>query len=595
MAVLQKSAPEHFASDNSVLLLCGLRDGVLLTFDLKTTDEISLNLRDSAKLGETVVTVTIDSQETNRCMVTCEKEICYYEFQSNQYIEIIMRRIYLTDKNDASLHGITVDALSRIQLQPHVVIAGYSNSILCVSRNELIIAELDKMPRTIPRHISINGTPRRIIFSPRLRLLVVATAQHEREHSFINGKPHYKLTTRASLALIDPDKEYLAPYIDRFEPYELTNSSGKAGLGHAGETIFALTEWDYYTGGKRFSFLLIGTGEIKPQNTTPCNRVIFYQTKREPEGGITLSQRYVLNFANPVCSIAVYNPSTLLFGHGDYLSIRQMNFDTKKFEIIDEYKLQSNVLHISVKNRKIYCSTKNNSLNSYKFENGRLTSYFGDEIDRHSLHHLALPGSNIALLADTDCTLVGLWQPNSPRNESSTTTVFQAELESSITRLRSASVMPTWRSRNPLSQAACSGGPMIIGSSIDGSFYGITLLPESTWRLLKFISNLAVRSRRICPIGTIGNPRLHIEPLIKPKTLMHVNGDILRCVLHLGPEWLEQLLMEDPDPAMSDFLNAEMRFIRFREIVRELFGQEIVGNEVPLAFAFLESLLQPIF
>ena len=136
----------------------------------------------------------------------------------------------------------------------------------------------------------------------------------------------------------------------------------------------------------------------------------------------------------------------------------------------------------------------------------------------------------------------------------------------------------------------------LLGSSADGTFYQFSILHEATWRLLRFIQNLAVRNRLVCPFQYLNPPRKHVEPSTTRKQYMHVDGDILTRLLNLGGASLLQHMLErnpDPDNRSLDYETAAARYERFRELVHDVVGEE--GSEDPLhgAIDTIRALLVP--
>jgi hypothetical protein len=75
---------------------------------------------------------------------------------------------------------------------------------------QIIIAVVDDIPRVVPRHFSVEGTPRRVMYSPSLNALIVGvskvpkTSSGEALHTARGGAQ--PKSDRASLHFIDPNR-----------------------------------------------------------------------------------------------------------------------------------------------------------------------------------------------------------------------------------------------------------------------------------------------------------------------------------------------------------------------------------------------------
>lgn len=177
-----------------------------------------------------------------------------------------------------------------------------------------------------------------------------------------------------------------------------------------------------------------------------------------------------------------------------------------------------------------------------------------DEVARNGFHHFQLL-RGFFLATDKQLGIVGLWQPprDSPspplilqnphsdlfadrRNVESLVTVVEAELTSSISRIRQGNIRPPWYLDGAPPGARISGKDL-IASGIDGSMFHLTLLEENALRLLRYIQDL-YRSR-----ASIGRYSIHdTKNGERDPRMGHVDGDILATVLKLGGGWLREAL-----------------------------------------------------
>ncbi|KAI9831765.1 MAG: hypothetical protein M1819_004662 [Sarea resinae] len=214
----------------------------------------------------------------------------------------------------------------------------------------------------------------------------------------------------------------------------------------------------------------------------------------------------------------------------------------------------------------------------------------GDEIARAGLHHLVLPQMNVTLASDKACCVAGLWQPSRPRRQLSAPTIFEAELPHSIARLRRGSIRPPWRSLPDQFPGVLDND--ILGTSADGSVYEFTLVSEPTWRLLRFIQNMAVRNSKVCPFAHSSRTRRHIEPQSGKPQSFHIDGDILARLLNLGQDELRRMLELEPrsESKYVDFDSSEARCERFAELTGLALGEKF-EDPVGAAMDYISYLL----
>lgn len=295
----------------------------------------------------------------------------------------------------------------------------------------------------------------------------------------------------------------------------------------------------------------------------------------------------------------------MIYCCGNELILQTLRLPDKKWLRPIKHTLGSPSIHISVAGLFVYVTTARHSLTILKFENEELRPQFSDRVARDGMHHLVIQDPSVTLVSDKACSVIGLWQPprESPvhvlglaerclerRTESSATTLFEAILPKSITRLRSGALSSTWRS-SPTTQCET-----VLGSSADGTFYQFLILPETSWRLLRFIKNLALRNRLICPFQHSNPPRKHLEPSTSKKHYMHIDGDILLRLVDLGGAPLLRAMLEQephPDNRFLDYETAAARYGRFCELVRDVVGGDRPEDHVQAAIDTITTLLVP--
>ena len=101
-----------------------------------------------------------------------------------------------------------ITAITRMHQQSQMDEAGHDRSVVCVSGNKLIISKLDETLGTITRHISVGDTPRRVLYSKFLNLLVVAISETKSRPTAQGNsyRPEGSNEIMSSLKFIHPDR-----------------------------------------------------------------------------------------------------------------------------------------------------------------------------------------------------------------------------------------------------------------------------------------------------------------------------------------------------------------------------------------------------
>ncbi|KAI9816208.1 MAG: hypothetical protein M1827_001809 [Pycnora praestabilis] len=593
-----------------LLLVCGLRNGTVETFhlDLEFGDvDLSLEPGETVTIGATSVNIISDKSRQNAAFVICGSDLCRMEYNHDHNPQLLISSIFLTNQGEPPFQQSPMATLSQISTDAHFEATGLAGCVVCVSGTKLIVAVLDEIPKMIPRRIPVKGTPRRVMFSKQLRMLVVAVTSFEVNPG--GGSRHSTASRilRDSIQFIDPNRS----------SYELDSASVKTEsgseiqdiatrprdentipFGKPGERVFGIIDWNPSEGSKEYHFLVVITGiTSKPGGVSTSSRsqkrgkIRFFSVRSNNHGGFDAKQKYVIEREKPVISVAAYGPCSLVYCCGTELEFQTLDLTGKKWHKVTSFDLRSPSVHMSIIEPLIYVTTAEDSLRIIRFETDKLVPQFSDAVARDGLHHLTLPNHKVILISDKACCVAGLWQPDSPRNENAMPTLFEADLSGSITRLRRAFIRAPWRIRSNTPPGVLEED--ILGTSADGSLYHFMLLSESSWRLLRFIQNLCMHNDSLCPFQNLHTSRKHIEPEATKPRNKHVDGDILERLLE-NPALLRQMLNQEPNEDHSiDFHSADARSERFRFLVDEVVDDlDEFDDPTEIALDYVRSLLQ---
>ena len=591
-------------SPGYAVLVCGTRNGVLVTLVI---DEQSFKIVRSwyDRIGATPAIVKRGEYPSPEAIVFVNCDLKMYALTISVAAsgsprgaprrERKISQVFLTDALNPIIRQPPINSIARLRLN---LSGGTDSGLLLISGSQILIAGLSSQPKTVPRHIPIRGSPSRLLYSHHLGCLVVSAS--------VNGK--------CTLLFIDPETgEDLSCPIDKKNGSPVDFVSG---LGNFNERVFRLVEWSYVKGGKTWAFIIV---------CTSTGRLLIISTQKgetvESKGSeLIFDQQYgnkirywtlhKIRCGEPVYSVAGFDEG-LFYCSGDVLYCETLDMAEKRFKRVAEYVLPSPALNMVFRDGRIYALTAAHSLEILKLDgeatadaaspNGtglRIVRTHGDQVTRNTLHHKIISQSSespIDLVSDKACSVVGLWATHNTRADT-LETIFEAQLSCSILRFRTGRSRPTWdvtwQSGEGIDAVPNSATyPETLGLSIDGSLFNFTIIDFAAWKFLRFIINLAKQSRAVCEF-TYSQDALCLEPTMEPKTLMHVDGDILRRCLDNGS--LEELLCIGQETGTAAATQA-----KFVELLEGLHRRRPERNAevnvyVEQAYKDLEFFLRPV-
>ncbi|KAI1498641.1 mono-functional DNA-alkylating methyl methanesulfonate N-term-domain-containing protein [Biscogniauxia marginata] len=495
-------------------------------------------------------------------------------------------RVWPTDAVEPNMISPPINSVARLN---HIPSFGDSTLVM-IAGSQILIAELQSQPKPVPRHMPVQGTPMKLIYSRWLNSLVTVVVK--------NGLP--------SLHFLDPttgkDLSYPTREQDDNHYSEVDHITG---LGTYDTKVVSLAKWTYRNSGARWEWIVLAV-------RLGQNRNLLLVVSTEPEKvstptGSSRRIRFWTKFKLKITSAPLFSVTT--DEHGLFLcagnSLQYHTIEQKKFKLARQHELPSPATWMQVVDGRLHVLTTKHSLiildytTDFALEGEQMVQLHTDETCRSGLHLIEVGSflsseqrQSITMLSDPMCSVYGLWSPS--QNERPLKLVFRAELQASVRRFARGRARPPWGLIKSPPRYGCiqSGldGSDILGLSIDGSLQHFSLLSEDAWRLLRYIQNLAMGSQVICEYasGTRTADVFDVEPKLNPKLNMHVDGDILqRC---LDKHALEEITSE---PQHSR---------RLRELLQSLDGgkhtsgfQETDDKQFyELAYRILKYYLVPI-
>ncbi|RKF64851.1 putative thermotolerance protein [Erysiphe neolycopersici] len=609
-AIISISTQNLNAKD--LLIICGSRDGLLFTFQLQGC-AFYMKLSRYDRIGATSVYITKDEYSIYGYFVICDFNLyglipkSLYEAHSRNDIEsFTIHRFWITDAKNPGL--IQPDIFS-VANQPVFRSDKRNRDFLISTKSDLILASLCSKPEAIPRQIKLGGTPTRLFYSNSLEVIIVGM--------LMNGK--------STLKFIDPSSgKDLSLAIDHHtkEPVEFVS-----GLGHFNERIFRLFEWTYIKDERQWNFIVISTSQgrvliisvdAKVLNSQKLRKSLsLEQRKTRKRSKIAYYTRYKFRESKPAYSVVGY-PDGLLWCAGNKLFCDALSLVDKRFKRSAQYELPSPATNLIYEDGMIYALTMSHSLEILKLIKNnsgvvQIIRTHGDQVTRPTLSHSIFKSefeNLVHLVSDKQGKVVGLL---STKNAIMDTleTLFEAQVPESIIKFRYGRCRPKWDLQWALDKSKCRDSLSlfnnhnfekqlgiencdILGLTITGSLFHFKVLDIASWRFLKFINDLAIKSPLICEFAL--EKINHVDPLQFENDayiLKQINGDVLlRC---LKENMIEGILGIDVAYPKSNAL-----FARLYELLQELHGDSLLKDAalnfyIKQTYADLDYFLRPIF
>ncbi|CAJ2514245.1 Uu.00g023640.m01.CDS01 [Anthostomella pinea] len=459
-----------------------------------------------------------------------------------------IHRVWPTNAVEPGMLSPSVNSVARMHRIP-----GYGNSTLAIIAGpRILVTELQSRAKPLPRSIPVEGTPMKIVYSPRLEKLITIVMKE--------GLP--------SLHFFDPETgaDISKPAIES-KP-DPPDSDYIVGLGNEDSKVVSLTEWRFTHNAKLYEFIVVSINIGQKQG---CILLVSTRSdKVETEAGTSTRIRFWTKQkikTKDALKATTTDDHGIFICAGSHLEYHTIQDKVIKVKVTRKHELPSPATWMQVVDGRLHVLTAKHSLivldYTTNLESDQMLHLHTDDICRIGLHSIKAD-HRITMVSDPMCGVYGMWLP--PQADMSLKVVCCAELPASVRRFARGDTRPPWafsRSGAPWFGSMHSGqdGSEILGLSIDGSLQYFSLLSEDVWRLLKYIQNLAMSSREFCPFVSVHEALTTFdpEPKLEPKSCMHVNGDILQICLDRHA--LEALFTAEPE-----------HFERFRELLQTAAG-----------------------
>jgi hypothetical protein len=555
LAFFQRSIAEE--ADPEILLVCGLRDGRIITYGIHLDSDLVIRHLETIHFGYSAVKI-LPLRDSDRSAVALSgRKACLVRWDGDQTSSLTIENIWFTDRDRPELAQGHVVACAQAPSSTETGSYPFSDSLILLSDDSLLIATLVDHVKTIPRQMQVIGTPFRLLYADSIRSYVIAS---------LRSSADARNRTRQVWPVIE------------FIPRSSSSVSHYYDM-QPGELIRVMVEWPYrFDGDKMYSHILVG-GSYQRRNGSRRGRITFLKPNLRNWVAEGVKVAYKNMYDDEVTALAMYDSVTYIACAGTRVYIERFREETRTWDrLCSAFQLASAGVFISIEPQRedgpiIVITTSMDSVimlhlrcnetgpgESHKFS---LRCVGVAPQAESSLSHLVLPtalstdlgmdNTKLTLLSTKYGKIVGLACPiTSPFQNGRI--LFAAHLPQSVTRM--VRLPPSERRVSPPDGSI---DDRMIGCSADGSVTGLVMLQAPLWSRLFWLQRLCEWSEDLSP-HSYRNPRYgtstankggqldrplpaslsddhHLAmlrtPISKPND-MHIDGDVIARILRPG-------------------------------------------------------------
>lgn len=579
------------AEPEKLLLICGLRDGKIVSFAIDQHSDTLLSNHNVVELGYSTVKLTkLPASPNTACAMT---GISTYLFQwdGTTPTSLSIENIWLADMNDPDFAQTSIVACAQCPPSVYLQSVTLADSLMMISGDSAIVASLDSKVTAVARQTPVSGTPSRLMYAETLRCLVCASVRAE-VRSFPSLMPHGPPEERRQIwPVLDfiPSKGAIPSFTHAMEP---------------GERVYSLLELSISRNSDRKHTWILAGGDYVRTNGSRRGRITFLQpVSRNWEVTSINERKHTITFDGPVYSMALFDATTFVACSGEKIYLYRLHVSEMKWDqLCQPFKLNSRGVQVTIETdyserKVIVVSTQRDSLVTLKLDE-RDTGFDLAPVAmapraHDSLSHLVVPRTaglelsigkdQLTLLSTRSCHLVGMVSPLtdelSTLQYSTAEIVFDAELPRSLTRLAHSSLAV--RKGPPLPGV----GYRVTACATDGTLYGILLIDGNLQRRLFWLQRLIewseelsphswlepaystdnvdciYREQREVPVGFAGDATKLLHTSTYRASDMHIDADVLRRGLGVNADQAIRKVLKDyalEDDALGGWLRQHM-------------------------------------
>jgi hypothetical protein len=296
-------------------------------FNVNTNCQPDFGSTNVVNMGNSPISLHRDGSSTSSSFALCGHDTCRLSYDKISGLTITS--IWFTDSSRPDYTQPTLSALCTLP-------SHNSNYCFFASTDGAIVrfATFDIATRVVPRQIPLKqhpptsnaqegadvfqsdpGTPQRLLYSPHLNAIVVATTKAELRRSK-NARPPLPLWEgkRINRAIIQ-----FIPLARTGDGVEDKETDTRIELLPA-EKVRSMIEWDLRIGAKHYRWLIVATS-ITNQDGRKTGRLLFLEPTREKNGSVSVMLKSIKNVDAPVRALAVYDDNKIVLSQDKSLSV----------------------------------------------------------------------------------------------------------------------------------------------------------------------------------------------------------------------------------------------------------------------------------
>lgn len=585
-------------SNEELLAVCGLRDGRVIGIGIDLDANEPLGQEHSISLGHSTVKLVHLSGFKQSSIAMTASSTYVLSWSGGSASSMACENIWVTDKARPELSQGTIAACAQMPSGTHLSSDTLAGALMMISGDELLVADLEHKPSTVPRQIAVSSTPNRVVYAEALRQIVCCglVAEVRRFPSKPQSAPEEKRQVWPRLEFI-PVRASEPTYTHDMQP---------------GERVNAILPWSLRAStDKTYSHILVGGSYVRT-NGKRRGKVTFLQplVRKSHIWEISeIRESRATVFDEEVHSLALFDDTTYIACAGASVHIQRLSVEESRWDkICPPFKMASPGVHVTVEKNSsdekvIVISTSADSLIVLRLsetqEEDGTTKYtlmpmtMGPRADL-LMSHLIVPSLNLneedktslfSIASTKYGRLLGMVLPvqanakDAPSAYRSGTLCFEAQLPRSLTRMA--------RNPPPIRKGAAPAGIVsdrMTGSATDGAVVNLALLNPMLWRKLFWLQRLIERSEKLSPHCysdppyTSGEDGMTGESRALPAGFgddtsvamstsnnklndYHIDGDVLaRGLLPDASEAIKQVLVEfsEEDDAVGEWMRAHL-------------------------------------
>lgn len=293
-------------------------------------------------MGSTGVHVTRCATDSSLAFAACGSDFCRVRPPKQNFSVLNLKSIWFSDFKNDNYDQSPITGLDQLRMHENDENAeqGYAGFLFAVSGDKLLIAQLEydigssrslvpEGSRAVPRRLTpaatstnSNPTPGRLLYTDKLRKMIVAVTEPKEERAPPNG---YR-TIQSSIQLIKPiyDEAEIIQEDDMAGP-QASHVVAEYAL-KSYERVYAILEWIIHDNkGRPHHFVYVGTGIIKGPGQEYGRRLFFNVVDS------SIKLKYEKSFEEPVRCMALYDQTHLITIIGKTMIMEEYEYDNAKY------------------------------------------------------------------------------------------------------------------------------------------------------------------------------------------------------------------------------------------------------------------------